>query len=323
MKINTWCCDWEGLLHELRVNKRTHATTIEVSARAPYGYGGPLGETLISQTEVSTLRLDLTHLFHPSDTVNGLAPLFTFLSTSASLRVVQLDVSRRSDVVRLFEPMLSAICDNPNICDLTLHHNMIEHCESMAHLLKTTNSLQCLSLRLYDCDRALIGWHSHAALHTLSISFAIHRKVRCYSLRQLLQGLSALRHLNLEHVVFNGETMAQLLQGLSSFDDSAICLYLHSCSFDKSAMEEFAAFMPTIENGHATATPLHILSLQHPKSSDDPHFGEAVASMCTRISPLRRLAMEFGRHHEKMDSFLGHQKFAYPTQDARIVLRSG
>jgi hypothetical protein len=323
MKINKWHFDWEGLLRELRGNRSTQATTIDVSALAPYGYGSPLGEALLGQTKVSTLCLELANLFHPLDTADGLAPLFTFLSTSTSLRVVRLDMSQHSDVVNFFEPMLSAICDNPNICDLTLHHNMIVHCESMVHLLKTTNSLQCLSLKLYDCDRVLSGLRSHAVLHTLSISFDKDCKVRCSSLGQLLQGLSALRHLTLADVAFDGETMAQLLLGLSNFGDSVICLYMHFCSFDKNAMEKFATFMPTVDNGHVTTTPIHTLSLNYPKSSDDHNFGEAVAAMCTRISPLRFLKIGFGHRREQLGIFLGCLIKNSPTQMQNFALYRG
>jgi hypothetical protein len=224
MIINGWCYDWEGLLSELRSNSGTYAKTIEVSALAPYGYGALLGQALSGQTMVSTLCLELSNLFHLSDTLGGLLPLFTFLSNASSLGIVQLDMSQKCDVVHVFEPLLLAICDNPNIIDLTLGRNMLMHCEPVTHLLKTTNTLQCLRLHLHDSDRVLCGWRSHAALHTLSISFDTKRNARCCSLGQLLQGLSALRHLNLDRVVFTGETMEQMLQGLSSFDDSTICL---------------------------------------------------------------------------------------------------
>jgi hypothetical protein len=85
-------------------------------------------------------------------------------------------------------------------------------------------------------------------------------------------------------------------------------------------MEKFATFMPTIDNGHVTTTPIHTLSLQYPKSSDDPNFGEAVAAMCTRISPLRFLKVDIGHRREKLGIFLGCLIKNSPTQLRKLKL---
>jgi hypothetical protein len=217
-----------------------------------------------------------------------------------------------------------SIRDNPSNLDLSICRDMAVHCGLMVHLLKTSNSLQCLSLHLGDFDYVgvLNELSRHATVHTLSLSFGQGGKVHSTSLRlrQLLKGLTTLRHLNIEHVAFTGDTMEEMLQGLSSFGDSAIGLYLGSCSFDKSAMKKFAAFMHQVDEGQATKNPIRTLKLVDPTGVDDPLFSNAVAAICTGKSPLRDLTIRPGRHHAQMGGFLRYLIKNSPTQLQRLTL---
>jgi hypothetical protein len=104
MKINDWNYYWEGLLSELRGSSSTFAKRIEVSALAPHGYGVPLSAAMAGQTMVTAWCLELSNLFHPSDTLDELASLFTFLSTTVTLGIVRLEMSQRCDVAQFIDP---------------------------------------------------------------------------------------------------------------------------------------------------------------------------------------------------------------------------
>jgi hypothetical protein len=318
MSINDWPYTWQGLLTELRGSSCTYAKTITVSTKAPYGYGARLGDAILGQTTISTLCLELSNLFHVSDTVVGLASLFMFLSTSASLSIVRLKMSQKCDNVQLIEPMLCAICDNPNIFDLSLRRDMFAPSASWVHFLKNANSLQYLSLHLYNCEGFLKDLRGHAKLHTLSLSFDKDSKVRCNSLGQMLQGLTTLRHLKLTYVFFTEETMEHMLQGLSSFNDASICLSLKACSFDKSAMEKLVAFMPKVVRGQVATSPICTLSLDVHQGKDT-HI-EAVAAMCTGVSALHYLSVDFGSRNDRMGGFLDLLVQNSPTQLRKLDL---
>jgi hypothetical protein len=113
-------------------------------------------------------------------------------------------------------------------------------------------------------------------------------------------------------VAFSGDTMEQMLQGLSSFGDSAVGLYLRSCSFDKNAMKKFTAFMPSVGNGQVIKNPIRTLKLVDP--TGDPQFSNAVAAICTGRSPLHHLIIRPGHHHTEMGDFLRHLIKNSPTQ---------
>jgi hypothetical protein len=309
--------DWETLLCELQRNSK-YAKTIKVSTVAPYGYGTSLGEALLGQTKLSSLSLELSNLFHPSDTLDELAPLFSVLATSVSLDTVTVECERECEFEQFVEPLFCALCTNPNIVDLTVCHEIIKRC-GPAHLLKNARTLVTLHLDMHDnedhiCDRVLNVLRFHATLNWLSISFHKDGKVHCGSLQFLLPGLTTLRDLSLEYVVFNEETMSGLLQGLSTYDHASICLSLVSCSFDKRAMEKFVAFMPTFEGIAASTNPIGSLELITPCGMEEAGFLESVAAMCTRISPLQDLTVDFRDCEDKLSGFLKQLIKNSPTQ---------
>jgi hypothetical protein len=310
--------DWEELLRDLRGNSK-YVKAIEVSTLAPYGYGGPLGDAMFGHEKISSLSLELSNLFHPSDTLNELTSLFTVLATSVSLDRVAIACEQECEFVQFVEPMFCALCTNPNIVDLSVCHEIIKH-GGPAHLLKNAKTLVSLHLDMKDnedqiCDGVLNALRFHSTLTWLDISFHKDCKAHCGSLQFVLHGLTTLRDLTLEYVVFNEKTMNGLLQGLSTYDDATISLSLVSCSFDKKAMEQFVAFMSTCDGIAASPpNPIGTLQFNEPRGMEEASFRESVAAMCTCKSPLHYLTVDFRDCPDKLSGFLGQLIKNSPTQ---------
>jgi hypothetical protein len=318
MNINEYTYDdWEELLRALQRNSN-FAKAIEVSTLAPYGYGGPLGDAMFALSKLSSLSLELSNLFHPSDTLDGLASLFTVLATSVSLDTVTIACEGDCEFAQFVEPLLSAICTNPNIIDLNVCHEIIKCC-GPAHLLKNAKTLVTLHLDMHNnedhiCDGVFDALRFRSTLTWLDIMLHEGSKVHIGSLQLLLQGLTTLCALSLEYVVFNEESMNGLPQGLSSHGDATVSLSLSSCSFDKRAIEQFVAFLPTCEGIAALSNPIGTLELNRPCGMEDASFYESLAAMCTRRSPLRHLTVDFHSCQDKLCGFLRRLVKNSPTQ---------
>jgi hypothetical protein len=198
----------------------------------PTNYATPLAKALEGNTQISAVTLTDCVLDCAETELSRSEPLFQYICTSDSIRQIVVWVEDK----RLLAELLISVGNNPSIEELTLQRAVPS--TAFRDLMATTRSLKTLALRLYphSRDEMTQAFTVNQTLQNVQLTGNGDRGVDCIgsvlrgitlsgtktlqvleldfgnwgtmkALCQLLGTVDSLRHLKLNHMDFNTETM--------------------------------------------------------------------------------------------------------------------
>ena len=248
------------------------------------GHSRSLWEALQGNHYVSSMELFLSNWLYASEEDTGsIALLLRYIRESKAMRKIKLwgeEGPTAESTAESFRAILLAISENPCIEKLDVLFGIDPVADSFALFLRTTKSLKTLVMMYHDFDGAALpelvaeaiganqsleslkfeSYSDSEFVESVLVRLGLHPRLRelklecgdnasitqIHALAKFLGSTTMIEHLELNHYVFDEESMEHLVDGLHS-NQSLTKLALIRCKLNLLATNMFRTFMQSCE----------------------------------------------------------------------------